>query len=518
MARQVDSDENPSGLVTAPGVDLLLGTVLDGRFKVVEPIGSGGMGRVYRAMQLPMNRPVALKVLDYNYGAGTDEAFRRRFLVEAALTAKLRHPNTVTVIDSGCTKQGIFYIAMEYLEGETLSDLLASEVALNWRRVLAIAQQVARSLREAHRLGVVHRDLKPANVFLLDHDDDTDQVKVLDFGLVKSFVPGQELEGRAITQQGMLMGSPAYMAPEQADRNAADPRSDVYSLGVVMFEALTGKPPFTGRGEMEVILKHVHEAVPPLRVPQGKEPPPAQLEALVRRCLEKSPMDRFQSMDEVLAAMHEVAAPGLYATPGEGTPAPRKGTQPRLPAAQPRSHYAPALLFLLAVLVGGAVTWFLRRDAAETPRAAAVEAEPPEAAATFRVDSQPQGAAVVLGDEELGVTPLEFEVPKGEDGRASVELVLALDGYVPLTVKAGGSGPLIEISQVLQPQPEALAPGVGAPRPGPRPVKHSAATKRRVRQLKRSAPVAPLPTSKAKLGEDDEPAPREPNELKRPEP
>src|SRR5262245_48450019 len=155
MSHTDDSDEeHVTGVVTHPGVDTLIGEVLDGRFKIVEPLGQGGMGRVYKAVQAPLNRAVALKVLDYNYGPGRDPTFRQRFLVEAALTAKLNHPNTITVIDYGCTAEGIFYIAMEYLEGETLEHMLSTSGALSWRRALTIGQQVARSLREAHNLGV----------------------------------------------------------------------------------------------------------------------------------------------------------------------------------------------------------------------------------------------------------------------------------------------------------------------------------------------------------------------------
>src|SRR4051812_35821570 len=145
-------EENVTGMMTDPGVDPLIGIVLDGRFKIVEPVGTGGMGKVYKAVQAPLNRAVALKVLDYNYGPGREPAFRQRFLVEAALTAKLNHPNTVTVIDYGCTPEGIFWIAMELLEGDTLADTVKAKGPLPWRRVLTIGQQAARSLREAHNL------------------------------------------------------------------------------------------------------------------------------------------------------------------------------------------------------------------------------------------------------------------------------------------------------------------------------------------------------------------------------
>jgi serine/threonine-protein kinase len=216
-----------------PIVDPLLGRTLNDRFRILEPVGSGGMGKVYKAVQSPLDRVVALKVLNPNFPAERDPNFKRRFLLEASLTSKLRHPNTVTVIDYGETDDHIFYIAMEYLEGHTLSEVLHREKTLPWTRAFQIAQQICRSLREAHHLGVVHRDLKPANVMLLT-DEDHDVVKVLDFGLVKSFATDGAPPGVEVTQQGTFLGSPQYMAPEQA-RNIADPRSDVYSLGVVLY-------------------------------------------------------------------------------------------------------------------------------------------------------------------------------------------------------------------------------------------------------------------------------------------
>jgi eukaryotic-like serine/threonine-protein kinase len=513
------SDE--PGTLTAPGFDPLLGATLDGRFKVVEPIGAGGMGRVYRAMQLPMNRPVALKVLNSNFGLGRDEAFRQRFLVEAELTSKLRHPNSVTVIDSGCTKEGFFYIAMEYLEGDTLEDVLLQEGALPWRRALNIAQQVARALREAHALGVVHRDLKPANVFLLNHGDDQDQVKVLDFGLVKSFVAGAEIEGRAITQQGMLMGSPPYMSPEQGDRNEADPRSDIYSLGIVLYEMLTGAPPFTGRAPLEVIMKHVNDPVPPLKIPSHLEVVPPELEALVRKCLAKSPMDRLQSLDEVLGAMQELTSPS-FATPGFGTPG-----KPALPLAATRtmrvrnaevmrpirqpSFYKPALLFLLAVGVGSGVTWLLRPGAGLSRGGGegASDVKP----VSFRIDSVPEGAEVTVAGETLGTTPLEFELPAEADGRTSADITLSLEGYTSVTVTAGGSGPAIEVIQTLQPLPEAKVIRVKVPvNTARKKVQLSPAQRKKITGARSKT------TSSARLsdGKDDD-DPRAPDEaLKRP--
>jgi predicted Ser/Thr protein kinase len=433
--------------VAVEDLDPLLGTVIEGRFRIVSAVGKGAMGRVYRAVQEPLNRAVALKVLDSNYGPGRDEGFRRRFLVEAALTAKLTHPNTVRVVDYGCSKEGLFFLAMEYLDGETLDKLL-EKGALPWRRVLGIAQQIARALREAHQLGVVHRDLKPANVMLLNADDDHDFVKVLDFGLVKSFVEGAELEGRDVTRNGMLMGSPPYMAPEQGERNVADPRSDIYSLGVVMFEALTGRQPYVGNTPLDVVLKHVNEPVPPVLAPAHLEPLPETLARIVTRCLAKSPMDRFESMEDLLTAMQELAVP----QPTSETPiveVPTVVAGPReLPA---RRSPVPVLALVGAAVAGMALTAVvLKREVLFGPKT------PPPV--LFHVDTEPPGATVRVAGEIRGVTPTDISVPVDQEGRASLEAALEKPGYLPASLKAKGSGARVEVTQALQEVPPPPPP------------------------------------------------------------
>lgn len=500
-----------------PAVDPLVGLTLDGRFRIVDVIGRGAMGKVYRAVQLPLNRAVALKVLDSRFGIGRETSFRQRFLVEAALTAKLSHPNTVRVVDYGSTSDGLFYLAMEHLDGRTLDEVLKAG-PLAWRRVLNIGQQVARALREAHDLGVVHRDLKPGNVFMLDVDADADHVKVLDFGLVKSFVEGQDLAGRAITQQGMLMGSPPYMAPEQGEQNRADPRSDIYSLGVVLYEALGGQPPFRGNAPLEIILKHVHQPVPPLVTPPGLEPIPEGFAAVVYRCLAKSPMDRFQSMDEVLTALGEVAPPILtpaLETPSVEVPLPR------------RRHLALAVGFGAAMLVGIGATALVtqrlsrpREVAAPAPAPAPIEAArpapteelvvlSPEAPTrvTFHIESTPPGATVTLDGAVLGVTPLDLERPAGPDGRTLLEVTLTKDGFSPVTATAGGSGARVDLLQRLQPLPPDEPPAAFAPRPTPPP---------RARPVKRHEKSAGDAPPASKLRRDDEPPAPPADELKRP--
>ncbi len=456
------SEESVTAEVSAEGLDPLVGRTLDGRFRIVEVIGKGAMGKVFRAVQLPLNRAVALKVLDSRYGAGRDESFKQRFLVEASMTARLSHPNTVRVLDYGSTPDGLFFLAMEYLDGETLEGVL-TRGALPWRRVLTVGQQIARALKEAHSLGVVHRDLKPGNVVLLDADDDTDHVKVLDFGLVKSFVDGHELEGRAITQTGMLMGSPPYMAPEQGERNRADPRSDIYSLGVVLFEALTGKPPFTGGAALEIIMKHVHQPVPPLVAPANFEPPPALLVGLVNKCLAKSPMDRFQAMDEVLAAMAEISAPipTPMDVPASDPEIPVASTSAVVPVAAPAASRPTTLVlgFVLALVVGiGGTLLVVRGSNRETPAPPVrvevpVPAPPPRpTSATIHVETEPAGATVTFEGTVLGQTPLDVERPTDSSGNVSAQLVLTKPGFLEMRVTAGGSG-RVQLRQKLQPVP-----------------------------------------------------------------
>ncbi len=512
MAVSHQTSEDVTVEFVADGLDPVIGLTLDGRFRVVGSVGKGAMGTVYKAVQEPLNRTVALKVLDSNYGAGRDETFRQRFLVEAALTAKLSHPNTVRIIDYGCTKDGLFYLAMEYLAGATLDRVLA-QGGLSWRRVAAIGLQVARALREAHGLGVVHRDLKPANIMVLTADNEADHVKVLDFGLVKSFIEGRELEGRAITQHGMLMGSPPYMAPEQGDKNRADPRSDVYSLGIVMFEALTGKPPFTGNAPLEIILKHVNQAVPPLHAPNGVEPIPEAMVALVNKCLAKSPMDRFQSMDELIAALQTLTAPVMTPTPTHEVPVIREYVD-----VLPRQRTGLLVAgFVAALVIGIAGTALVLRKPAEavvpeaTPVVAAVLLAPPvpepvvavekapveqspPAPVTFRVDSIPHGARVTH-EGEVDITPFELTVSTQSE-LVSLDLAFELPGYEPMKITTTGqANKQVEVLQRLK----KLAPT---------PLEKKRAAKLMKKQPMASAKVkapSPVVAPVSKLVDDDEP-------------
>src|SRR3954471_7781301 len=287
---------------SAPDADPLIGRTLNDRYRIVEQIGSGGMGRVYKAAQAPLDRMVALKVL----GAGHDRDpnFYKRFFLEASVTAKLTHPNTITLYDYGRTEDGVFFIAMEFLAGRTLSQAMQADGPLAQERVIHVAQQICRSLREAHALGIIHRDLKPANVMLLRQQDDHDFVKVLDFGLVKFFATDNPETD--ITNAGTFMGSPHYIAPEQARNQGPDQRCDIYSLGVLLYHMLTGRVPFTAPNPVDIILKHLHDAPVPLHELRPDLNISRGLEDIVLRCMAKSREERFQSMDELLAQLKAV--------------------------------------------------------------------------------------------------------------------------------------------------------------------------------------------------------------------
>ena len=279
----------------------------------------GGMGKVYRAVQVPLGRTVALKVLNPSFTAEQLDNFQRRFFLEAAIAARLSHANTVTVFDFGKSDDDIFYIAMEYLEGVSLRTALQREHVLDISRALHIAMQIGQALREAHALGAVHRDLKPANVFLVQRGADKDFVKVLDFGLVKHLALD---ERDSITQPGKFLGSPGYMAPEQIRGKKVDARCDIYALGVLLYEMLAGTPPFVRTGPIETMRAHVHDPVPLLNKSHPTRRIPSPLAAIVERCLEKDPARRYDTMDALLDALTPWAAEPTLLSPRLVAPRP----------------------------------------------------------------------------------------------------------------------------------------------------------------------------------------------------
>jgi serine/threonine protein kinase len=298
--------------------DPLIGRVINDRFKINALIARGGMGKVYRAEQAPLGRVCALKVLNPNYAGEQDPEFHKRFFLEASIASKLTHPNTVTIFDYGRTEDDVYYMAMEYLDGHTLHRAIREASHFPEERAAHVARQICRALREAHSLGVIHRDLKPANIFLVEHGDETDFVKILDFGLVKNV---SDTKTEELTQTGLFMGSPKYMAPEQIRGDRVDARTDIYALGIIMYEMIAGKVPFDRPSSVNILMAHVNEEAPPIRQMNPNTQVSAAFEDAIARCMAKEPDQRFRSMDEVLAALKRIggAAALLQTFNGTGT-------------------------------------------------------------------------------------------------------------------------------------------------------------------------------------------------------
>ena len=270
----------------------LIGAEIDGRYRVLELIGEGGMGKVYLAEHVEIGKRVALKVLHPSYSRMPDlvERFRR----EARAASKIGHPNIVDVTDSGTTGDGSVYFVMEYLEGIELGSVIEREGALDVGRALKITGQICRALAVAHREGIIHRDLKPENIFLITRDGTADVVKVLDFGIAKTTEAEAQRE-RRLTSPGMAMGTPEYMSPEQAAGRAADARCDVYALGAIMYEMVTGIPPYSGDNFMEILTKKATIDPPPPSMVRSELPGPVS--ELVMAAMARNPMDRPQTME-----------------------------------------------------------------------------------------------------------------------------------------------------------------------------------------------------------------------------
>ncbi len=270
-------------------VDPLLGQTLDNKYLLEARLGIGGMGTVYRGRHIFIDRPVAIKVLNPRFGE--DEAARERFRREARAAGRLQHENAVRVTDFGETSAGLVYIVMELLEGRTLREVIAKEAPLELARSVSIMLQATAAITAAHEAGIIHRDLKPANIFIVQKSDVPVLVKVLDFGIAKLAVDTfDEEEMKTLTLIGAMIGTPRYMSPEQSDGLQLSPAADVYSLGVILYEMLTGVAPFTGSTPLSIALKHATEL--PRSPREIVATIPESLERLVLHALEKQPEAR----------------------------------------------------------------------------------------------------------------------------------------------------------------------------------------------------------------------------------
>ncbi len=279
------------------GPDPLIGTLIAEKFEILEQLGEGAMGRIYRAKHLALDRTIAIKVLHKHLGG--EDRVAKRFHREAKAASRLAHPNSVHIIDFGRTPDGLLYIAMELLEGEDLQTILDHDHPLSPQRIGTILVPALRAVEEAHRAGVIHRDFKPDNIIVWEDRGGREHVKVCDFGIAKIL----DSSGSSITVDGFVCGTPQYMAPEQARGDEIDHRVDVYAAGVVLYQMLVGKVPFGGDTALGIITKHLtdtpvppHERVPQLGVPRA-------IEDIAMKAMSKDPGERYQSAGEMADAI-----------------------------------------------------------------------------------------------------------------------------------------------------------------------------------------------------------------------
>ncbi|MCX5745433.1 MAG: serine/threonine-protein kinase [Proteobacteria bacterium] len=285
--------------------DPLIGRVFEQRYEIRTTLGEGGMGTVYRGWQLSVDREVAIKVV--HPSIASDRTAVKRFLREARLSSRLSQPNIVNVYDFGQTEDGILYLVMELLRGNTLGHELASTRAMPMRRVLTIALQLCDALQAAHSMGIIHRDLKPGNVVVLSDPPGRDLIKVLDFGLAKSLI--SESMSSNVTNTNAILGTPLYMAPEQIEGKATDQRADIYALGCMLHQMLTGRPPFLADNANMVLAAHLSDPVPPLPATV-----PRALVGMIESMMAKAPEARPSSVALVRTTIEQIVDGGYGAS------------------------------------------------------------------------------------------------------------------------------------------------------------------------------------------------------------
>ena len=310
--------------------EFVIGSVLDGRYRIEAVLGTGGMGRVYRAEHTKIGKPVAIKVLHADLHRNREAS--QRFQREAIASGRLDHPNIVGVSDFGVLDGGTCYLVMEVLEGESLGDRLARERRIHWVEAIDILRGVLHGLRHAHERGVVHRDIKPDNVYLARKDGDL-VIKILDFGIAKLYAGSSD--DPASTRAGLTVGTPAYLSPEQACGGEITPKSDLYSASIVLYEMLAGRAPFEDRDPLAMLGAHVSRRPPAFSVIAPGVDIPARLEEIIQHGLKKSPGERIGTAADYLALL-DAFSPPL-------TPMPRAATPLELEVASARIKIPPSL-------------------------------------------------------------------------------------------------------------------------------------------------------------------------------
>ena len=431
--------------------DPLVGTELAGRYRVIRQIGEGGMGLVYEAMHSLIEKRVAIKLLRKDFSSRPEVV--TRFRQEAKSASRIGHAHIVDISDFGETPDGSSYFVMEYLEGEDLANVLHREAMLEVERAVNIVLQCCKALGAAHSKGIVHRDMKPENIFLTTREDRPDFVKIVDFGIAKmSDIETDGAPGRKLTKTGMIFGTPEYMSPEQAAGKELDHRVDIYALGVILYELVTGRVPFVGDSFMGILTQHMFEEPPPLRDVHPTLKIRAELETVIFKALAKESEARFQSMDQfheaLELAMEGRASPTLL---GFGEPVKARSTKSRrrplaVSAADEsgplgaRKSRMPLLVGLLALAgLGGVLGWAL------TGTEESVTPLEPTAGPPGDEEAPPATVVAAAAQHTDVADTAAGETRPGETVPGEMVPVDAVPEAVPVTVTTMPSGAEVEV-------------------------------------------------------------------------
>ncbi len=468
--------------------DPYVGAVIDGRYKVETVLGEGGMGVVYRCSHTIIGKKLALKVLRADLARDTEVT--ERFLNEAKAASAIGNAHIIDISDFGQFPDGSTYFVMEYLAGGALNGTAADGSRMSMDRVLRIARQLGEGLSAAHAAGIVHRDLKPDNIFLIERGADKDFVKILDFGIAKV----STAEGK-LTRAGAVFGTPHYMSPEQAAGTSVDARGDVYSLGVILYELVSGKVPFDADNFMGVLTQHMYKAPALLRdVTPTPELLPEGLEAIVMKCLAKRPEQRYQSMDELIADVDKVSAgrkpiaarelredltePGAYYDEAAlaGTTEREKGKVPWVWLGAGLAVVLAAGVMLLTQKPSPPLPPERQPIAAtpeapkapETPSQPVPQTSPGPVLRQVLIGAEPVSAQIFRGNDSLGASPVSVSVPEGQ----SIELSIRAAGFKDSRVVVDGSEPSLSIKlepAAVRNKPQKVPPPPKTGTPGKRP-------------------------------------------------
>lgn len=484
--------------------DPLLGLVIDGRYRIEQQIGEGGMGVVYMATHTTLQKKLALKVLR---GDGSKDAeVVQRFMQEAQAATSIGHQNIIDISDFGRLPDGDVYFVMEFLDGQSIADLIKHGGSVPLQQAIHLISQMASALEAAHNRGIVHRDLKPDNIFIVKQGGDPNFIKVLDFGVAKVGGAASKL-----TKTGMVFGTPHYMSPEQAAGHSVDQRTDIYALGVIMYEMFSGRVPFDADTFMGILSKHMFEVPPPPRDLSGASL--GVIEGVILRSLEKNADHRYQSMTELLRDLETIAAGGTIDHSRPAAPPPGNLADALEPAARVEPALAQsgggggpgkalvlgAVAALALLFVGGVVAtgvFFLTGgddgDAqaqvvdeapapsvtvapaaagpatpaipppAATPAPPTVAQPAPEPVAMVAIASIPAGAEVLIDGVMVGNTPVELPRPETGSQQVTMRLRGHQESTVEISPQTGGS-----LSVTLQPQPRVSVRRPPTPRASP---------------------------------------------------